>query len=178
MVLDYSIKNLPSQIFINNEYVDSKNSKKLTLYNPKDNSVVTDACPLGNEHDVDAAVDAAEKAFPAWRKLTNAARRNIMNKFADLIDEHSVELAELTRITLGAPYEAFGKFESGLAAEAFRYNAGWIDKFAGESWPQDDGFLKIVRNEPLGVTCGVVPWNGPLGTVGLKAAPALATGNC
>lgn len=38
--------------------------------------------------------------------------------------------------------------------------------------------MKIVRNEPLGVTCGVVPWNGPLGTVGLKAAPALATGNC
>ena len=38
--------------------------------------------------------------------------------------------------------------------------------------------MKIVRNEPLGVTAGVVPWNGPLGTVGLKAAPALATGNC
>jgi aldehyde dehydrogenase (NAD+) len=35
-----------------------------------------------------------------------------------------------------------------------------------------------VRNEPLGVTAGIVPWNGPLGTVGLKAAPALATGNC
>lgn len=62
--------------------------------------------------------------------------------------------------------------------QAFRYNAGWIDKFGGESWPQDDGFLKIVRNEPLGVTAGIVPWNGPLGTVGLKAGPALATGNC
>jgi aldehyde dehydrogenase (NAD+) len=62
--------------------------------------------------------------------------------------------------------------------QAFRYNAGWIDKFGGESWPQDDGFMKIVRNEPLGVTAGIVPWNGPLGTIGLKAAPALATGNC
>jgi len=62
--------------------------------------------------------------------------------------------------------------------QAFRYNAGWIDKFGGESFPQEDGFLKIVRNEPLGVTAGIVPWNGPLGTVGLKAAPALAMGNC
>lgn len=44
--------------------------------------------------------------------------------------------------------------------------------------PQDSGFLQITRNEPLGVTAGIVPWNGPLGTVGLKAAPALATGNC
>lgn len=61
--------------------------------------------------------------------------------------------------------------------QSFKYNAGWIDKFAGESYPQEDGFLKIVRNEPLGVTVGIVPWNGPLGSVGLKAGPALATGN-
>lgn len=54
----------------------------------------------------------------------------------------------------------------------------WTDKFAGESYPQEDGFLKIVRNEPLGVTAGIIPWNGPIGNVGLKAGPALATGNC
>jgi aldehyde dehydrogenase (NAD+) len=64
-----------------------------------------------------------------------------------------------------------------LQGQSFKYNAGWIDKFAGESYPQEDGFLKIVRNEPLGVTVGIVPWNGPLGSVGLKAGPALATGN-
>jgi len=101
-----------------------------------------------------------------------------MLKFASLIEKHSIPLAELTRITLGAPYGAFGKFDCSLAAEAYKYNAGWIDKFAGESFPQEDGFLKIVRNEPLGVTAGIVPWNGPLSTAGLKAAPALATGNC
>jgi aldehyde dehydrogenase (NAD+) len=43
--------------------------------------------------------------------------------------------------------------------QTFRYNAGFIDKFGGESWPQEDGFLKIVRNEPLGVTAGIVPCN-------------------
>jgi aldehyde dehydrogenase (NAD+) len=101
-----------------------------------------------------------------------------MLKFASLIEQHGVALAELSRLTLGAPYGSFGMFETGMCAEAFKYNAGWIDKFTGESFPQDDGFLKIVRNEPLGVTAGIVPWNGPLGTVGLKAAPALATGNC
>ncbi|TVY82759.1 Aldehyde dehydrogenase [Lachnellula suecica] len=55
---------------------------------------------------------------------------------------------------------------------------GWIDKFAGESYPQDDGFLKIVRNEPLGLTAGMLPWNAPLALMAAKAAPALATGNC
>ncbi|KAF2404508.1 aldehyde dehydrogenase [Trichodelitschia bisporula] len=174
----FSRSNLPKQLFINNEYVNSTGDAKLTVHNPKDNTLVADDVPIANAADVDAAVDAAEKAFPAWRKLPAVQRRAILTKFADLIEAHAVELAELTRITLGAPYESFGKFEAGLAAEAFRYNAGWIDKFAGESFPQDDGFLKIVRNEPLGVTAGIVPWNGPLGTVGLKAAPALATGNC
>jgi aldehyde dehydrogenase (NAD+) len=55
--------------------------------------------------------------------------------------------------------------------------AGWIDKFGGQSFPADDGFIKIVSNEPIGVTAGIIPWNGPMASVGLKAAPALAMGN-
>lgn len=178
MAFNFSKTNLPKQLFINNEYVSAKNPKKLELYNPKDGSLVANDIDNAGAEDVDIAVAAAEKAFPAWKKMAPNTRRDIMMKFADLIEKHGEALAELTRITLGAPYGSFGKFETGLAAEAFRYNAGWIDKFAGESFPQEDGFLKIVRNEPLGVTAGIVPWNGPLGTVGLKAAPALATGNC
>lgn len=150
----------------------------MEVTNPKDGSVVANDVDLAGEADVDAAVAAAEKAFPAWKKMAPNARRDIMLKFASLVEKHGVALAELSRITLGAPYGSFGMFETGLCAEAFKYNAGWIDKFAGESFPQEDGFLKIVRNEPLGVTAGIVPWNGPLGTAGLKAAPALATGNC
>ncbi|PSN65022.1 aldehyde dehydrogenase [Corynespora cassiicola Philippines] len=178
MSVQYSLKNLPKQIFINNEYVDSKNSKKLSVYNPKDGSLISDDVPLSGEQDVDAAVAAAEKAFPAWRRVPATERRNIMLKFADLIEANAQAIAELTRVSLGAPFKSFGSFEVGMCAEAFRYNAGWIDKFGGESWPQEDGFLKIVRNEPLGVTAGIVPWNGPIGTIGLKAAPAFATGNC
>ena len=148
------------------------------MRNPKDNSLIAEDIPIAGAEDVDAAVDAAEKAFPAWKKMAPGARRDIMDKFADLIDKHGPVLSELSRITLGAPYLAFGKFEIAMACEAFRYNSGWIDKFAGEAFSQEDGFMKIVRNEPLGVTAGIVPWNGPLATAGLKAAPALATGNC
>lgn len=64
-----------------------------------------------------------------------------------------------------------------MPAEALRYYAGWTDKFEGQSMPEDDGFLKIIRNEPLGVCAGVTPWNGPLATVSMKLGPALATGN-
>lgn len=114
---EYSAKNLPTQIFINNEYVESKGDKKLSVHNPRDNKLVSDQVPLAGEQDVDIAVAAAEAAFPAWRKVTAIERRTILNKFASLIDEHGEALAELSRVTLGAPYGSFGKFEVGMAAE-------------------------------------------------------------
>ncbi|EOA86665.1 uncharacterized protein SETTUDRAFT_171066 [Exserohilum turcica Et28A] len=177
MPLAYSTKNLPKQLFLNNEYVDARSPRKLTLHNPKNGELIADDVLIASEHDVDLAVEYAEKALPAWKKMSNVQRRGILNKFAELIEQNASEIGQLTRITLGSP-AAFGAFEVGMCAETFRYNAGFIDKFGGESWPQEDGFLKIVRNEPLGVTCGIVPWNGPVATIGLKAAPALATGNC
>ena len=114
---DFSAKNLPKQLFINNEYVASKGNKTVPVYNPKDESLVADDVPVSNEADVDAAIAAAENAFPKWKKFSAAARRDILLKFAALLEEHTEPLAELTRITLGAPYGAFGKFEVALGAE-------------------------------------------------------------
>jgi aldehyde dehydrogenase (NAD+) len=113
----WSLKNLPKQNFVNNEYVDAKNDKKLTLHNPVDGSLIAGDIPLSGERDVDAAVTAAEKAFPAWKKVAPSERRAIMNKFAELVEQHSHAIAELTRVSLGAPYKAFGAFEIGLCAE-------------------------------------------------------------
>ncbi|MCJ1298335.1 hypothetical protein MMC08_001124 [Hypocenomyce scalaris] len=169
---------LPNQLFINNEFVNAKSKKMLTVRNPKDNSLVADDIPIAGAEDIDAAVAAAEAAFPAWKKMTPDERRKILLKLADLVDENTEYLSSLSRLTLGSPFEAFGKFESAMCSKAFKYYAGWIDKLAGQSFPAEDGFMKIVRNEPLGVTAGICPWNGPLATIGQKAAPALAAGNC
>ena len=117
MSFPWSAKNLPKQIFINNEYVEAKSSKKLTLNNPATGELIADDVALAGEQDVDAAVAAAEKALPAWKRITANERRGIMNKFADLVEKHSLAIAELSRISLGAPYKAFGAFEIGLCAE-------------------------------------------------------------
>lgn len=178
MAFNFSKKNLPKQLFINNEYVDSKSNQKFSIYNPSNGSLVADDIPVAGEEDVDLAVEAAEKAFPAWKAMKATDRRVIMLKFADLLDKYNSELAELSQITMGAPYEAWGQFEVDMASQQFRYYEGWIDKFPGESFAQDDGFIKVVRNEPLGVTAGITPWNGPAGNFAMKAAPALVTGNC
>lgn len=113
----FSKSNLPKQLFINNEFVNSKSPHTLTVHNPVDGSVLADDVALAGEQDVDDAVDAAVKAFPSWKKLSASKRRDIMYKFASLIEEHSVALAELTRISLGAPRAGFGPLEVGLAAE-------------------------------------------------------------
>ena len=152
--------------------------RRLNLYNPKNGTLIANDIPLAGAQDVDTAVTAAEAAFPTWRATPATTRRDTLLKFAALWDAHTPALAELTRLTLGAPIATFNAWETAQSAETFRYYAGWIDKFGGDAFPQEgDGFLKIVRHEPLGVTVGIVPWNGPLGSVGLKAAPALATGN-
>ncbi|KAL4876538.1 aldehyde dehydrogenase domain-containing protein [Aspergillus karnatakaensis] len=178
MALEFSPSNLPLKLFINNQYVDPANPAVFSVHDPTDNSLVSDKVPLAAEADVEAAVAAAETAFPAWKATTAAERRALLQKLGALIEKHAVALQELSRITLGAPYESIGKHETVLCAQAFEYYAGWIDKFAGEAYPQENGFMRITRHEPLGVTAGIVPWNGPLGIIGLKAAPALATGNC
>ncbi|KEF54110.1 uncharacterized protein A1O9_09905 [Exophiala aquamarina CBS 119918] len=177
MQFPFSTSNLPRQLFVNNEYVDARNTTKAKVFNPSDGSLVAEDVPVAGAEDVDYAVSCAEKAFPAWRKLAPKARTKILLRFADLVEQHTSVLGDLTRLTLGTT-PAFNEFEAGLAADGIRYYLGWIDKFNGETFPQDDGFLKIIRHEPLGVTAGIVPWNGPLITLGLKAAPALVTGNC
>lgn len=117
MAFPFSKSSLPTQLFINNEYVESKHSEKLTVYNPKDGSLVCDSVPKSGEKDVDAAVSAAEKAFLEWRKSSNATRQKLMLKLADLIETNSEKLAELSRITMGAPYKTFGQRETTTAVE-------------------------------------------------------------
>lgn len=85
----FSKSNLYKQLFINNEYIKSTNSKTLTLLHPADKSLVADDVALAGEKDVDAAVDAAVKAFPAWKRIPASKRRDILNRFASLLEEHA-----------------------------------------------------------------------------------------
>lgn len=134
---------LPKQLFINNIYVESKSKNKHAVYNPADGLLVADDVPTAGQEDVDAAVSAAEAAFPAWKKSPHMTRRNILLKLADMLVENSEALSHLTRITLGQPVSQ--GWEPHYAAEILRYCAGWIDKVRGESMPADDGFVSLSR---------------------------------
>ena len=96
---------------------------RVSVFNPATGDLVSDEIPVAGEWDVDAAVKAAIKAFELgspWRTMNNIERRDLLLKFADLLDRDREYLAYLTRLTLGSPYAAFGKGEIDTAIQNFR----------------------------------------------------------
>ncbi|MCB0934589.1 MAG: aldehyde dehydrogenase [Mycobacterium sp.] len=134
--------------------------------------------PLGGPAEIDAAVSAARAAFPAWRDLHLDRRREILLDIARRLLTESKRFADIATYEVGiANQMAVGS--AAIAAEWFNYYAGWIGKTAGEVIPIPDGSaLDYTRDEPLGVIGTIIPWNGPLVSIGMKVAPALAAGNC
>ncbi|CRG88849.1 hypothetical protein PISL3812_05884 [Talaromyces islandicus] len=169
-----------TKLYIDGNYVEPKSGQKYTLYNPSDGSVVSSEIPVAGQEDVDAAVTAAEKAFHGpWSKFTGAQRSACLRKLAELLDEKDTLLDLLTLDTLstGNPVSLIPTREKNYIMSQLLYYAGWTDKLRGDYLPDDDGFVKLVRHEPLGVCAGINPFNAPVATLIMKIAPCLATGN-
>ncbi|MFD0689638.1 aldehyde dehydrogenase family protein [Actinomadura fibrosa] len=135
---------------------------------------------LSGPSEVDAAVAAARKAFPQWREMSPDRRRRILQRMEELIEAHVPELGRLTTLELGTP-TVLSAALANLCAGWFGYYAGWADKLEGATIPPSPamgrGFDYTVP-EPYGVVGIVLTWNGPIVSVGMKIAPALAAGNC
>jgi acyl-CoA reductase-like NAD-dependent aldehyde dehydrogenase len=139
---------------------------------------VTSQVRLASIADLDAAVAAAQGAFPAWRALTGDKRRDLMLKLAALIERETQSLAHLSTVENGS-ISMTGPYVALDAVQKFRYFGGWADKIQGRTistWggPAHD----YVAYEPYGVVGAIVPWNGPLFAATMVIAPALAAGNC
>ncbi|TAM64442.1 aldehyde dehydrogenase family protein [Mycobacterium sp.] len=134
--------------------------------------------PLAGAGEVDAAVAAARAAFPAWRDLDLNRRRDILQTIAGKILADQQRFSAIATYEMGTPNLLAGPAAQ-IAADWFSYYAGWIGKSGGEVIPVPAGdAFDYVRDEPLGVIATVIPWNGPLVSIGMKIAPALAAGNC
>jgi aldehyde dehydrogenase (NAD+) len=133
---------------------------------------------LAGPGDIDRAVAAAHKAFPDWRALPVDERRTILARIAELFKVHTDELAGLATLESGLP-SMFGPLLCGvLPSEYFTYYAGWVDKIEGSVIPVYPPAFDYTRREPYGTVAVLIPWNGPLTSIGQKVAPALAAGNC
>lgn len=166
----------PTQLLINNEWVESVSKKKFATINPATGEVICEVAEA-DAADVDKAVQAARKAFNGeWRKISATARGNLLYRLADLIEENLDELARLETLDNGKPInDSVGDIESVIAC--YRYYAGWADKVQGKTIPINGPYFCYTRHEPVGVVGQIIPWNFPLLMQAWKLAPALATGN-
>ncbi|EGX95798.1 aldehyde dehydrogenase X [Cordyceps militaris CM01] len=167
-----------TKFWINGEYVEPLNKEVFTVRNPKNDQVVSRNVPIGGPQDVDNAVKHAEAAFQGdWSRFSSAQRGLCLSRLADIMDEHLEGLLRLDTMTGGNPVSLIPTREKNYIVNGLRYMSGWCDKFKGEYMPDDDGFVKLVRHEPLGVCAAICPFNSPIATAFHKIGPALVTGN-
>ncbi|MGH7504360.1 MAG: aldehyde dehydrogenase family protein, partial [Longimicrobiales bacterium] len=163
--------------FIGGRAVASVAERHIPDVNPSDPRDVIGLVPEGRREDVAAAVDAAERALPAWRQLPGPARAEHLHRWGEAITARKEELARELSREVGKPIgEAKG--EIGRCAVILRYYAGEAVRSVGEVVPaQAGGALQFTLREPLGVVGLITPWNFPAAIPLWKAAPALAFGN-
>ena len=131
--------------------------------------------PRAGVEEVDAAVERARDAFPAWRDLAPPERSAVLHRLANTLEGHVDELARLEARNAGKPIgDARG--EMGMVVETFRYYAGAPERLTGKTIPVPGG-VDMTFREPLGVVALITPWNFPLTIASWKVAPALAAGN-
>jgi acyl-CoA reductase-like NAD-dependent aldehyde dehydrogenase len=164
-------------LFINNEFVDAADGATLDVLNPCDNSLLAKVAEA-KAADIDRAVAAARKAFPAWSLVSPSDRGVLIGKLADAIEKDRDNLSLIETLDTGHPIRDTRNLDVMRTVATFRYFAGMPDKNEGTVIPVDTGFLNYVTRAPIGVVGQVVPWNFPLMFTSWKLGPALAAGNC
>jgi len=134
--------------------------------------------PRSTKEDIELALDAAHAAKDAWGETSLTERARILNRIADVIDEHTEMLAIAETWDNGKPVRETLAADIPLAADHFRYFAGQTRALTGTSTEIDKDTVVYHFHEPLGVVGQIIPFNFPLLMAAWKLAPALAGGNC
>jgi len=173
----------PRKMLIDGKWVNAASGRTFPTYNPATGEVLAQIAE-GDQQDIDAAVKAARKAFDSgpWPRMTASERGKLVWKLADLLEEHLEEFATLETLDNGKPLTVARAADVPLAAEMFRYMAGWANKLEGTTIPLSvpytpgANYHAYTLREPVGVVGQIIPWNFPLLMAAWKLAPALAAG--
>jgi len=149
--------------------------KYLDNYNPAEGTVYS-LLPDSDSADVDLAVDAASKAFPAWAEMKVEKRSGILLKIADLIDRDLDKLALAESIDNGKPLTEAKRLDIPRASANFRFYATGALHFATEAHITGAEAINYTTRTPAGIAGCISPWNLPLYLFTWKIAPALASG--
>tara|TARA_R110002124_G_scaffold149220_1_gene315052 strand:+ start:199194 stop:201578 length:2385 start_codon:yes stop_codon:yes gene_type:complete len=156
------------KLFIDGKWVSPIEGENfIESHNPADGSYLGKVSVAGKA-DVDAAVNAAAKAFPKWSGLLGHERAKFMYTLARLIQKTGRFISVLETLDNGKPIRESRDIDVPLVARHFYHHAGWA-QLMDQEFPEQ---------EALGVVGQVIPWNFPLLMMAWKIAPAIAAGNC
>jgi len=169
----------PHRLLIGGKWVDARSGKRFAVVDPATGQQITQVAEGGAE-DVDAAVQAARRAFEEgpWAKMKPVERGKLVWKLGDMLEAAAEEFAEIESLDNGKPIRDARKVDLPFSCELLRYMAGWATKITGQSIPLSapgEWHAYSVR-EPVGVVGQIIPWNFPLMMAVWKIAPALAAG--
>jgi betaine-aldehyde dehydrogenase len=165
------------QNFIDGEYRDAADGSSADLINPVSGEVFATA-PVSGDADVDAACQAARRAFDKWRDATPSERSLALIRIADAIEARAEELVKLEVTNTGKPTELTTSEEIPPMVDQIRFFAGAARVLEGKSAGEYmEGHTSWIRREPVGVCAQVTPWNYPMMMAVWKWAPAIAAGN-
>src|SRR4249919_3576899 len=154
---------------------DPANGRWLDVFDPATATPFAQVA-AGDARDVDAALSAAERAFPAWSALPNSERARWMERLADAIEARLDDFAHAESRDGGKPLRLAREVEIPRAISNLRFFAHAATQFSSESHHGQAG-LNYTLRQPLGIVGTISPWNLPLYLFTWKIAPALAAGN-
>ena len=164
---------LKTDALINGHWV--KGASRFDVHDPATGKKLVDVANLGPK-DAEAAIDAANAAWPAWRNKTGKERSIILRKWFDLLMANQEDLGRLMTAEQGKPF-AEAKGEVAYGASFVEWYAEEAKRVNGETLPQFDNNRRLmVVKQPIGVCAAITPWNFPLAMITRKVAPALAAG--
>ena len=144
------------------------------IINPATEGVIAHV-PMHSVDETDAFIARARAAAPTWRAVTPADRARLLRRFAEVVDAHNEELAQLEVANSGHTI-ANARWEAGNVRDVLAYYSGAPERHAGKQIPVAGG-VDITFYEPLGVVGIIAPWNFPMPIAGWGFGPALAAGN-
>ena len=163
--------------FIDGQWVAADSGETFLNFNPADTREEVAGYAKGGTADAQAAIEAAQAAFPGWRDTTPPARGKILSAVANNLASRQSELAELLCREEGKTIVESG-LEVGRTVDIFRFMAGLSYTIGGTVVPHDlPNNMLYTKREPLGVVGLITPWNFPIALPAWKLAPALVTGN-
>jgi betaine-aldehyde dehydrogenase len=165
-----------ARMLIDGDWVASAGGQTLTVQNPANRAAIA-TIPRGNAEDVDRAMRAAARAFPAWSRTLPRERGRMLLRIADALEAQGEALARTIARETGNALRTQARPEAKNSADIFRYFGGLGGELKGETIPLGEQVLSYTRREPLGVVGAIIPWNAPVLLGTLKIAAALCAGN-